>query len=92
MAGVTRCGVDTAVGVIIGPGVPSVKVNGAPISVVGDVVAAHAPWGRPHPPHDAPTMTGGSPSVKAGGKPVIRAGDVATCGHPATGSGSVSVA
>jgi uncharacterized Zn-binding protein involved in type VI secretion len=92
MPGVSRCGVDTAVGVITGPGVPSVKVNGAPISVVGDVVAAHAPWGRPHPPHDAPTMTGGSPSVKAGGKPVIRAGDTATCGHPATGSGSVSVA
>jgi len=30
----------------------------------------HAPWGSPHPPHQAPTTTDGSPTVIAEGSPV----------------------
>ncbi len=86
MPGAARVGVDAAGGTINGPGVPSVKVNGAPISVIGDAVAGH---GRR--PHSSPTMSTGSPTVKAGGKPVCRAGDTATCGHATSGSSNVNI-
>ena len=39
--GVSRVGVDAAGGVIIGPGKPRVLVEGAVISVAGDVVTPH---------------------------------------------------
>ncbi len=86
MPGAARVGVDAAGGTINGPGVPSVKVNGAPISVIGDAVAGHG-----KPPHKSPTMSTGSPTVKAGGKPVCRAGDTATCGHATSGSSNVNI-
>jgi uncharacterized Zn-binding protein involved in type VI secretion len=86
MPGAARVGVDAAGGTINGPGVPSVKVNGAPISVVGDAVAGHG-----KPPHAGPTMSGSSGTVKAGNKPVCRAGDAATCGHAASGSSNVII-
>jgi uncharacterized Zn-binding protein involved in type VI secretion len=86
MPGASRVGVDAAGGTINGPGVPSVKVNGAAISVVGDAVAGHG-----DPPHASPTMSSGSGSVKAGNKPVCRAGDTATCGHAASGSSNVII-
>lgn len=84
MAGVSRVGVDAAGGIITGALVPTVLVNGSPIVVAGAAVAGHG-----NPPHAAPVMVGGSGTVKAGGIPVIRAGDTATCGHAASGSGSV---
>jgi uncharacterized Zn-binding protein involved in type VI secretion len=86
MPGAARVGVDAAGATINGPGVPSVKVNGAPISVVGDAVAGHG-----DPPHRSPKMSSGSPTVKAGGKPVCRAGDTATCGHATSGSSNVNI-
>ena len=71
-------------------GVASVRVNGKPIVVDGTGVAAHAPWGRPHPPHAAPVTTGGVGSVRAGGIPVNVDGNPDTCGHSRTsGSGDV---
>lgn len=90
MPGIARIGVDAAVGILSGPGVPSVTVNGATICVLGDLVVPHAPWGRPHPPHNYPAMVTASGTVTAGGKPVCRAGDVASCGHATTGSGDVT--
>lgn len=39
--GVCRVGVDSAGGIITGPGNPRVTVEGAPISVVGDSIADH---------------------------------------------------
>ena len=86
MPGAARVGKDAAGGTINGPGVPSVKVNGAPISVPGDAVAGHG-----DSPHAGPTMSGCSGTVKAGGKGVCRAGDAATCGHAASGSGDVII-
>ena len=71
-------------------GVASVRVNGQPITVVGTAVNAHAPWGRPHPPHRSATTTGGVASVRAGGIPVNVDGDSDTCGHSRT-SGSSDV-
>lgn len=69
-------------------GIASVRVNGKPVLVRGNSVSAHAPWGRPHPPHAAATTTGGSSSVKAGGIPVITTGCTDTCGHPRSGGSS----
>lgn len=92
MPGAARVGVDAAGGTITGPGVPSVKVNGAPISVPGDAVAAHGCCGNPGcGKHCSATMAGSSGTVKAGGKFVCRAGDAATCGHASTGSGDVII-
>jgi uncharacterized Zn-binding protein involved in type VI secretion len=73
-------------------GVASVRVNGKPVLVNGNAVAAHAPYGKPHPPHAAATTTGGNGTVKAGGIPVITTGCADTCGHArAGGSGDVRI-
>lgn len=86
MPGIARVSLDTAGGTIIGVLVPSVRVNGAPIAVLGAAVTPHPPV----PPHTtAPVMVGHSSTVRAGGIPVCRAGDVASCGHAATGSATV---
>jgi uncharacterized Zn-binding protein involved in type VI secretion len=84
MPGIARdAGTDVAGGAII-QGSGNVFVEGKPIVRIGDAVAGH---GRG--PHSAPTMAQGSGNVKANGIGVVRAGDIATCGHPASGSGSV---
>lgn len=91
MAGISRVGRDSAGGTITGPGVSSVKVNGATISVKGDSVTPHCPCADPPTPHQlSPVMVGSSSTVFAGGKPVCRSGDSASCGHSASGSGNVS--
>jgi uncharacterized Zn-binding protein involved in type VI secretion len=84
MPGVSRVGVDSAVGTILGPGIPSVIVNGAPISIKGDAVAGHG-LGE----HSGPIMVGSSSTVFAGGIGIVRAGDAASCGDTATGSSDV---
>lgn len=85
MTGVSRVGLDTAGSVIVGPGAPTVFVNGLPGSVIGDDVAPHGP----PIPHNSAKMVTASTSVFIGGKPVVRAGDLASCGHTATGSQNV---
>lgn len=84
MPGISRVGVDSAGGTILGPGEPSVFVNGSPISIIGDAVASHG-----IAPHAAPVMVEGSSTVFAGGIGVVRQGDAASCGHTATGSSNV---
>lgn len=84
MPGVSRVGVDSAGGIILGPGVPSVVVNGSPISIIGDAVDGHGDG-----PHASPTMVGGSSTVIAGGIGVVRAGDAASCGDTSSGSSDV---
>lgn len=86
MPGIARVGVDTAGGTITGNLAPTVLVNGSPVAVKGAAVAGHAPGGV----HLNPTMDGASATVFANGIPVCRAGDAATCGHAASGSGTVS--
>ena len=86
MPGIARVGIDTAGGLIVGPPLaPTVFVNGAPIVVVGTLVAPHGAG-----PHAIATMIQGSAVVFAGGLPVCRAGDAASCGDTATGSNDVS--
>ncbi|PWU00805.1 MAG: type VI secretion protein [Bacteroidetes bacterium] len=56
---------------IIGPGIPTVRVNGHPISVLGDKVS------------DGHTITQiiGNQTVRAGGKLIARFGDKDSKGH-----------
>ena len=61
--GASRVFRDVAGGLVLGPGVPTVLVNGFPISLRGDNVQGHSPF---VPPHNSPNMTGGSNNVLAG--------------------------
>ncbi len=53
-------------------------------SVINDSVSPHG-----DPPHVSATIVSASSTVFAEGKPVTRKGDSASCGHSATGSGTV---
>lgn len=89
MPGIARVGQDNAGGgVIIGPGVSTVIVNGSPVSTVGDTISGHG-----SAPHTTPTIETGSKTVFADGKPVsIAQVSATTCSHPLTpGSGDVIV-
>ena len=77
MPAVAKVGVSTVGGgLITGPGAPTVKVNGATVSVLGDSVASHGSG-----PHVAATIITASGNVNAEGKGVVRDGDLASCGH-----------
>ena len=85
--GAARTLLDSAGGLIIGPGESTVLVNSMPISVLGDAITSHG-----ENQHLAASMLIGSPrSVLAGGVPVVRQGDPSTCGHISTGSGNVLI-
>jgi uncharacterized Zn-binding protein involved in type VI secretion len=73
-------------GIITGPGIPNILVEGQPISVIGDTVAPHG-----EAPHTNPTMITGSSTVKAGGRRIcIEQISTATCNHPqSTGAPTV---
>ncbi len=75
-----RVGDQTAhPGVITGPGVATVLIQGQPASVVGDIHTCAFPPPAPHPPTP---MAMGSTSVMFGGRPAIRLGDSSGCGAP----------
>jgi uncharacterized Zn-binding protein involved in type VI secretion len=88
MPAVQRQGDSNSAGGAATGGVSSVRVNGSPVVVNGISVSAHAPWGKPHPPHAAPTTAGGNGTVKAGGVPIVTTGCADTCGHPRAGGSS----
>jgi uncharacterized Zn-binding protein involved in type VI secretion len=75
---------DVAGGLITG-GSADVFVEGKPVVRIGDPVSGH---GRGT--HAGPVMSSGSDTVLVNGIGVSRDGDIATCGHPASGSGTVS--
>jgi len=81
---------DTSDGSIAGATIDSVLINGMPAAVVGSVDSSHAPYGNPHPPHEAATVVGGSDTVLVEGFPLARVGDPLSCGH-AIGDGSPDV-
>ena len=90
MPAVQRGGDANGAGGVVSGGEVTVRVNGSPVTVNGNPVSAHAPFGRPHPPHAAASTTGGNGSVKAGGVPIVTTGCSDTCGHSLTG-GSADV-
>ena len=62
-------------------GAETVFANGIKVGLHVSQITPHAPWGKPHPPHDAARTTDGSPTVFAEGSPVLRVGSGNTCGH-----------
>ena len=86
MPGISRVNQDTAGGTILGGGQDFVTVEGTRWAVKGDAIAGHG-----KAPHAAPVMAEGSPFVRINAIPVCREGHTATCGHPATGSGSMRI-
>lgn len=81
MSGITRVGLDSAGGVILGGGQDFVSVEGAPVAVLGDPVAGHG-----KDAHAGPVMAEGVGFFTINGVEVVRAGNAASCGHLATGS------
>ena len=65
-------------GLISGPGVPTVLIEGKPAAVMGDMhTCAFPPLAGPHPPNP---ITAGSATVTIGGRPAARLGDPCGCG------------
>lgn len=68
-------------GILAGPGVATVLIEGMPASVVGDMHVCAIP-----PPAHAPTASpfpAGSATVLIGGLPALRTTDVCACGAAA---------
>ena len=86
MSAAAIVGRSIAGGVIIGPGAPTVLVNGSPVSTLGDAVTPHG-----EPPHAAAKIITSSKTVFAQGKGIVRAGDKASCGHSVVSGSNVFV-
>jgi hypothetical protein len=65
MAALSRKGDTNQPGGAIMRGAGSVFANGIAVGLHVSQMSAHAPYGKPHPPHKAATTTEGSPSVFA---------------------------
>jgi uncharacterized Zn-binding protein involved in type VI secretion len=75
-------------GMIAGPGVALVLIEGLPAAIVGDLHScAMPPTAGPHPPTPFPK---GSGTVLIGGSPALRIGDLSGCGAPIV-SGATNV-
>jgi len=84
-----RVGIDKfATGVILGPGAPTVLINGVPASVLGDAIAPHG-----KAPHKLAKVVQSSKTVIAEGRGICGTGlAVASCGHPqSTGAPTVLI-
>ena len=79
MAQAARLGDPTShPGIVAGPCVMTVLINGRPAAAAGDThVCALPPKAGPHPPNP---FVGGCKSVLIGGRPAMRQGDKAACG------------
>jgi len=81
MPALSRVGDTNQEGGAIMRGAPTVLANGIQVGLHVSQITPHAPWGRPHPPHEAAVTTTGSPSVFAAGVPVLRVTSGNSCGH-----------
>ena len=81
MAKLSRMGDTNEPGGQIMRGAETVFANGIKVGLHVSQLTPHAPWGKPHPPHDADRTTDGSPTVFAEGSPVLRVGSGNSCGH-----------
>ena len=81
MANLSRMGDTNEPGGQIMRGAETVFANGIKVGLHVSQITPHAPWGKPHPPHDAARTTDGSPTVFAEGSPVLRVGSGNSCGH-----------
>jgi uncharacterized Zn-binding protein involved in type VI secretion len=81
MAKLSRVGDKNQAGGAIMAGAGTVFANGKNVGQLGNQITAHAPYGRPHPPHAAATVTSASDTVFANGKKVAKVGSSNSCGH-----------
>lgn len=81
MAAISRKGDTNQEGGAIMRGAGTVFANGKPVGLHVSKITSHAPWGRPHGPHEAATTTSGSSTVFAEGVPVLKVGSGNSCGH-----------
>jgi uncharacterized Zn-binding protein involved in type VI secretion len=81
MPQLSRQGDQNNAGGAIMRGSGTVFANGIPVGLHVSQITPHAPFGRPHPPHNAAKTTQGSPTVFAEGESVLRVGSGNTCGH-----------
>ena len=86
MAGVSRVAIDSAGGIILGPGAQTVFVNGLNVSVLGDAVEGHGDGS-----HASPIIITASQKVYAEGQGIVRDVDTTSCGKNPTGSGEVFI-
>ena len=83
---------DNSDGAIVGAVASVVTINGQPAALVGSVDRSHAPYGIPHPPHQAATVVTGSSVVTIEGRAAARVGDLLSCGHSiSSGSDTVTI-
>ena len=66
-------------GTVVGPGVPTVLVGGAPAAVLGDATACPGQW-APRVPHGPSAIIEGSSRVLIGGQPAASESDRTACG------------
>lgn len=81
MAALSRVGDTNQTGGAITGGASTVFANGKKVGQLGNRLTPHAPFGPPHPPHNAATVTSASPTVFANGIAVARVGSSNSCGH-----------
>ena len=81
MPALSRVGDQNQTGGAIVRGAGSVYANGIRVGLHVSTITPHAPWGKPHPPHEAASTTTASPTVFAEGSQVLRVGSGNTCGH-----------
>jgi uncharacterized Zn-binding protein involved in type VI secretion len=81
MPALSRVGDTNQAGGAIMRGAPTVLSNGVSVGLHVSQITPHAPWGNPHPPHQAAVTTTGSPTVFAEGVPVLRVTSGNSCGH-----------
>jgi len=85
MPKLSRLGDTDQPGGAIMRGASTVFANGIKVGLHVSKITPHAPWGDPHPPHDAAVITDGSPTVFAEGVPVLRVTSGNSCGHSIVG-------
>ena len=81
MPELSRVGDKNQTGGAIMRGAGTVFANGINVGLHVSQITPHAPWGPPHPPHNAAKTTSASPTVFAEGDPVLRVTSGNSCGH-----------
>jgi uncharacterized Zn-binding protein involved in type VI secretion len=81
MPNLSRVGDKNQTGGAIMRGAGTVFANGINVGLHVSQITPHAPWGPPHPPHNAAVTTSASPTVFAEGDPVLRITSGNSCGH-----------
>lgn len=83
---------QNAVGGKILRGSQTVLVDNIPAGLHVSKISPHAPYGTPHPPHEAASTITGSTTILIDNVPVLMVGSSTSCGHKiVTGSTTVEI-